>query len=638
MNPFKIHPRLKLVLTRFSSLILLFQRMPVVQMLFPEANILGGSSLANSFSLAITTVVGLGAFDSVAGQSQISERVPLVVLGTNPALNLATSGNLVNATYAINVPATVSNALDFKFNWDPNNKFSPVKSWRCTTGGFDNTLPPGLSPTSAATPTITIGGLISIGGTPTAAPGIHPVTITVFRSTNFNMSDDYASQIFNICVLGFSAQPTATTPIISGATATLTCTAAGNPVGTTRHPGNGVLTYEWYAGTSGTLGAILGTSPSFTTPHLTTPPLTTTTYNYWVRIKSVLGTSTVTANSNTAAVTVSPPPTVTVAPADTSTSGSPINFTLSFTQSVTGLATSGITVTNGTKGTLTGSGASYILPVTPTAQGAVTCQVNAGAASGNTASNIASVTYDSIAPTVTINQALAQADPTGTSPINFTVLFSESVADFATGDVTISGTSGGTKTATVTGSGTTYNVAVSGMTTAGTVIATLPATVAHDAANNASAATTSIDNSVTFTVATPFDTWASGLLAGQKGPSQTPKNDGVTNLMKFASNLNPLAPDNRSLTVGANGTAGLPGQTMAAGKLRVEFLRRKASTNPGISYSLEFTSDVSTNSWSGTDVSTTPAGTSIDGTWERVTIDDALGGTKRFARMKVIQP
>ncbi len=64
---------------------------------------------------------------------------------------------------------------------------------------------------------------------------------------------------------------------------------------------------------------------------------------------------------------------------------------------------------------------------------------------------------------MTINQAVGQLDPTNLSPINFTVVFSEAVADFATGDVTLTGTAGAT-TATVTGSGTTYNVAVTGMT------------------------------------------------------------------------------------------------------------------------------------------------------------------------------
>ncbi len=91
---------------------------------------------------------------------------------------------------------------------------------------------------------------------------------------------------------------------------------------------------------------------------------------------------------------------------------------------------------------------------------------------------------------MTINQAAGQADPTNASPINFTVVFSESVSDFATGDVTLSAARPGATTATVTGSGTTYNVAVTGMTSDGTVIATIGAGAAHDAAGNANTAST----------------------------------------------------------------------------------------------------------------------------------------------------
>ena len=97
---------------------------------------------------------------------------------------------------------------------------------------------------------------------------------------------------------------------------------------------------------------------------------------------------------------------------------------------------------------------------------------------------------------VTINQAAGQADPSGTSPINFTVVFTHAVTNFATGDVTLGGTAGAT-TAVVTGSATTYNVAVSGMTTSGTVIASIAAGVASDAAGNLNAASTSTDNTVT---------------------------------------------------------------------------------------------------------------------------------------------
>ena len=100
---------------------------------------------------------------------------------------------------------------------------------------------------------------------------------------------------------------------------------------------------------------------------------------------------------------------------------------------------------------------------------------------------------------MTINQAAGQADPTNASPINFTVVFSEPVTGFATGDVTLSGHGRGDHGGTVTGSGTTYNVAVSGMTGNGTVIASLAAGVAQDAAGNLNTASTSTDNTVTFT-------------------------------------------------------------------------------------------------------------------------------------------
>ncbi len=54
---------------------------------------------------------------------------------------------------------------------------------------------------------------------------------------------------------------------------------------------------------------------------------------------------------------------------------------------------------------------------------------------GNSASTSSdnSVIYDVTSPTVTINRADSQADPTNLSPINFTVVFSEAVTDFDNG-------------------------------------------------------------------------------------------------------------------------------------------------------------------------------------------------------------
>ncbi len=104
---------------------------------------------------------------------------------------------------------------------------------------------------------------------------------------------------------------------------------------------------------------------------------------------------------------------------------------------------------------------------------------------------------DTTAPGVTINKAASQPDPAYTAPIVFQAVFSEPVSDFTSADVSLSGTAGAT-TATVTGSGTTYTIAVSGMAGQGTVTATIPAGVAHDAAGNANTASVGIDNQVLY--------------------------------------------------------------------------------------------------------------------------------------------
>jgi hypothetical protein len=110
---------------------------------------------------------------------------------------------------------------------------------------------------------------------------------------------------------------------------------------------------------------------------------------------------------------------------------------------------------------------------------------------------------DKTGPTVTINQAAGQADPTNSGTVNFTVVFSEATTGFVDSDVTPGGTAGGTKSAAVTGGPTTYNVAVSGASGNGTVSATVNAGAIQDAAGNNSSASTSSDNTVTLDTTGP---------------------------------------------------------------------------------------------------------------------------------------
>ncbi|WP_353572210.1 Ig-like domain-containing protein, partial [Candidatus Albibeggiatoa sp. nov. BB20] len=134
--------------------------------------------------------------------------------------------------------------------------------------------------------------------------------------------------------------------------------------------------------------------------------------------------------------------------------------------------------------------------VIPNGSQNITAKATDPAGNISAVSSALSMTINNISPSVTINQASSQADPSSANSIDFSVEFSDSVTGFATGDVSISGTAGAT-TATVSGSGSSYNIAVTGMTNAGTVIANVNTGVASDNAGNTNTASSSTDNSVT---------------------------------------------------------------------------------------------------------------------------------------------
>jgi hypothetical protein len=200
-----------------------------------------------------------------------------------------------------------------------------------------------------------------------------------------------------------------------------------------------------------------------------------------------------------------------------------------FSEAVTGFATGDVTL-SGTAGAttavVTGSGATYNVAVSGmTSDGTVIVTIADGVAvdlagNANTASTSTdnTVTFDTTPPTVMINQAATQADPTNATTIHFTVVFSEAVIGFTDADVTLGGTAGA-NTAVVTGSGTTYNVAVSGMTSDGTVIASIGAGVATDLAGNGNVPSTSADNTVTFDGTRPSVTVNQA--SGQADPTNT---------------------------------------------------------------------------------------------------------------------
>jgi Ca2+-binding RTX toxin-like protein len=217
------------------------------------------------------------------------------------------------------------------------------------------------------------------------------------------------------------------------------------------------------------------------------------------------------------------------------TNTSPITFTVTFSEPiVVGSFTAADVTLSGTAGATTASVSStpdplvYTVAVTGmTNDGTVIAGIPAGAAqdlSGNpnaaSSSSDNTVTYDITAPTVTVSQAAGQADPTNVSPINFTVTFSEPivVGSFTAADVTLSGTAGATTAAiSSTPDPLVYHVAVSGMTSSGIVIASIPAGAVQDAAGNLNLISTSIDNTVTYDITAP--TVTVNQAAGQTDPT-----------------------------------------------------------------------------------------------------------------------
>jgi hypothetical protein len=113
-----------------------------------------------------------------------------------------------------------------------------------------------------------------------------------------------------------------------------------------------------------------------------------------------------------------------------------------------------------------------------------------------------------------------------------------------------------------------------------------------------------------------------------------PAPEGTLPLLRYAFNLTANEPE-RYLQPGQS--SGYPAIWLDGGRNRlcVEFVRRKASMNPGISYEVQFCDSLSIWTATGTMVTNT----SIDEIWERVRYEDPVNAdqvTARFSRVIVV--
>ncbi len=124
----------------------------------------------------------------------------------------------------------------------------------------------------------------------------------------------------------------------------------------------------------------------------------------------------------------------------------------------------------------------------------------------------------------------------------------------------------------------------------------------------------------------------------------TPAGDGVENLLKFAFNMLGSDPGqaltlnipNTAVTT-VNSNAGLPLIGLdGEGKLTLTFIRRRATSAPGVTYAVEFSNSLVNGSWAVNPLATESV-TIVDATFERVVARDSLANAgKRFARVRVV--
>ncbi len=148
----------------------------------------------------------------------------------------------------------------------------------------------------------------------------------------------------------------------------------------------------------------------------------------------------------------------------------------------------------------------------------------------------------------------------------------------------------------------------------------------------------------TFQVESVFDEWRGQYFTATEredplisGPLADVEADGLNTLLEFALNLHPRVSD-RETMLADTGTRGLPliQREIIASQARVtvEFVRRRATSQPGITYRVEFSGDLAAWLDGGPGTATV-----IDATWERVkVIDPEINPSVRYGRLVVTMP
>ena len=267
--------------------------------------------------------------------------------------------------------------------------------------------------------TVTSGSFSGSGAGPyafTVTPtGAGTVTVSVAASvaTDANNTGNAASNAVSVQY----QLPTTTAPVVTSPANGSTVNGLPTYAGTA--PAGSTVTI--YLAVGSNVAQAIGTTTATGGNFSLTPTTALASGSYAVYATALASGSTASANSNTNSFTVDATrPTVTLS-SPNGTSGStssttPLAFTATFFEPVTGFIASSITVTNGTvsSGPTVSSGNSYTFSVTPTTAGtatSVTVAANAAqdaAGNGNTASATYSLTYVAPVTLLTWNGSVNQ--------------------------------------------------------------------------------------------------------------------------------------------------------------------------------------------------------------------------------------
>src|SRR5207237_787909 len=228
-----------------------------------------------------------------------------------------------------------------------------------------------------------------------------------------------------------------------------------------------------------------------TTPSPATPALTLSagdgTKTVCVQYKDAAGNASTTATATITLDTAAP--TVALSSRSSNPTNAAFTVTATFSEPVTGFSLAGVSVGNGAKSALSGSGTTYTFTVTPTSGGSVTVDLAPGSASdvagnANNAAPQLTRTYDATPPSVALSSGAS--NPTNAA-FTVTATFAEPVSGFSLADVSV----GNGAESSLSGSGTTYTFTVT-PSADGAVTVDVPAGGASDTAGNTSTTATQL--------------------------------------------------------------------------------------------------------------------------------------------------